>query len=284
MCLFHDYWVTLSNSRAWFRQTTWVVLRHLISTQEAKPQNQIINKSFRQSCTIFGEFLLAFSNYLETLLTCLYVFSNFPNYQILTTDLRDLDPLICPELNLPTWLVPTKATLGLPPAPPPPRYAPGDENTYWVCTRTHQLTLNVGTLQAVVGGDIVVMMSDKTKEQFWKLARVKELLPWQFLPNFHSCFYNCNETKCFLFLNVPMKRKFLFDIFVDKWLKIRFLLLKLNVAPFYNSKISVKPDKSYATKIPLCKYLCKVPVICCIQWRLMTFVKVFTSLLVSGPL
>ena len=120
MCLFHDYWVTLSNSRAWFRQTTWVVLRHLISTQEAKPQNQIINKSFRQSCTIFGEFLLAFSNYLETLLTCLYVFSNFPNYQILTTDLCDLDPLICPELNLPTWLVPTKATLGLPPAPPPP--------------------------------------------------------------------------------------------------------------------------------------------------------------------
>ena len=44
-----------------------------------------------------------------------------------------------------------------------------------------------------------------------------------------------------------MKQKFLFDIFVDKELKIRFLLLKLNIAPFYNPKISVKHDKSYAT-------------------------------------
>ena len=44
-----------------------------------------------------------------------------------------------------------------------------------------------------------------------------------------------------------MKRKFLFDIFIDKGLKFRFLLLKLNIAPFNNSKISVKHDKSYAT-------------------------------------
>ena len=35
---------------------------------------------------------------------------------------------------------------------------------------------------------------------------------------------------------VPMKRKFLFDIFVDKGLKIKFLLLKLNIAPFNNSQ------------------------------------------------
>ena len=48
-------------------------------------------------------------------------------------------------------------------------------------------------------------------------------------------------------LKVPMKRKFLFDIFVDIGLKFRFLLLKLNIAPFYSSKISVKQDKSYAT-------------------------------------
>ena len=38
-----------------------------------------------------------------------------------------------------------------------------------------------------------------------------------------------------------------FDIFVDKGLKFRFLLLKLNIAPFNNSKISVKHDKSHAT-------------------------------------
>ena len=31
---------------------------------------------------------------------------------------------------------------------------------------------------------------------------------------------------------VSVKRKFLFDIFVDKGLKFRFLLLKLNIAPF----------------------------------------------------
>ena len=44
-----------------------------------------------------------------------------------------------------------------------------------------------------------------------------------------------------------MKRNFLFDIFVDKELKFRLLLLKLNIASFNNSKISVKHDKSYAT-------------------------------------
>ena len=43
-----------------------------------------------------------------------------------------------------------------------------------------------------------------------------------------------------------MKRKNVFDIFVNKGLKIRFLLLKLNVAPFYNPKFSVK-HKCYAT-------------------------------------
>ena len=43
-----------------------------------------------------------------------------------------------------------------------------------------------------------------------------------------------------------MKRKFLFDIFVDKGLKFRFLVLKLNIAPFNNSKISVKHDKFHA--------------------------------------
>ena len=68
-----------------------------------------------------------------------------------------------------------------------------------------------------------------------------------------------------------MKRKFLFDIFVDKGLKFRFLLLKLNIATFYNSKISVKHDKSHATnstrsEIIACyvnKYLFKVPAVCC---------------------
>ena len=44
-----------------------------------------------------------------------------------------------------------------------------------------------------------------------------------------------------------MKRNILFDIFVDKGLKFRFLLLKRNIAPFKNSKISVKHDQSYAT-------------------------------------
>ena len=48
-------------------------------------------------------------------------------------------------------------------------------------------------------------------------------------------------------VKVPMKRKFLFDIFADKGLKFRFLLLELNIAPFNNSKISVKHDKSDAT-------------------------------------
>ena len=37
-------------------------------------------------------------------------------------------------------------------------------------------------------------------------------------------------------------RQILFDIFVDKRLKIRFRLLKLNIAPFYNPKIFVKHD------------------------------------------
>ena len=41
--------------------------------------------------------------------------------------------------------------------------------------------------------------------------------------------------------------KFLFDIFFDKRLKIRFLLLKLNIALSYNPNTSVKHDKSYAT-------------------------------------
>ena len=35
-----------------------------------------------------------------------------------------------------------------------------------------------------------------------------------------------------------MKQKILFDIFVDKRLKIRFLLLKLNVVPLYNPNIT----------------------------------------------
>ena len=43
-------------------------------------------------------------------------------------------------------------------------------------------------------------------------------------------------------VKVPMKREFIFDIFVNKGLKIRFLLLKLNIAPFYNPKILVKHD------------------------------------------
>ena len=46
---------------------------------------------------------------------------------------------------------------------------------------------------------------------------------------------------------MPMKRTFLFDIFVNKGLRIKFLLFKLNIAPFYNPKISVEHDKSYAT-------------------------------------
>ena len=48
-------------------------------------------------------------------------------------------------------------------------------------------------------------------------------------------------------VKVAMKRKFLFDIFVDKGLKFMFLFLKLNIAPFNNSKISVEHDKCYAT-------------------------------------
>ena len=43
-----------------------------------------------------------------------------------------------------------------------------------------------------------------------------------------------------------MKWKFLIDIFVDKELKIRFLLLKLNIMPFNKPKIPVEHDKSYA--------------------------------------
>ena len=58
---------------------------------------------------------------------------------------------------------------------------------------------------------------------------------------------NKNETLLTCTLKVPMKRIFLFDIFVDKGLKFRFLLLKLNIAPFNNSRISVKHDKSHAT-------------------------------------
>ena len=46
---------------------------------------------------------------------------------------------------------------------------------------------------------------------------------------------------------MPMKRKFIFDIFVDKGLNIRFLLLKLSIKLFYNPGISVKHDKSYVT-------------------------------------
>ena len=52
---------------------------------------------------------------------------------------------------------------------------------------------------------------------------------------------------------MPVKRKVLFDIFVDKGLKFRFLLLKLSIAPFYNSKISVKHDKTYALIIACVK-------------------------------
>ena len=62
-------------------------------------------------------------------------------------------------------------------------------------------------------------------------------------------------------LKVPMKRKCLFDIFVDKGLKFMFLLLKLNIAPFNNSKISVKYDKSYATnsmRSEICTVACDV--------------------------
>ena len=65
--------------------------------------------------------------------------------------------------------------------------------------------------------------------------------PLSFIAAYGCWFFSsCN-------IKVPMKRNFLFDIFVDKGLKSRFLLLKLNIAPFNNSKISVKPDKSYAT-------------------------------------
>ena len=46
---------------------------------------------------------------------------------------------------------------------------------------------------------------------------------------------------------VPMKRKFLFYVFVDKGLKIGFLSSKRNIAPFHNTNISVKHNKSYAT-------------------------------------
>ena len=46
---------------------------------------------------------------------------------------------------------------------------------------------------------------------------------------------------------VPMKRKFIFNVFVDKWSKIGFLSSKSNIAPFYNPNISVKHNKSYAT-------------------------------------
>ena len=63
-------------------------------------------------------------------------------------------------------------------------------------------------------------------------------------------FYLSHRTHITPELKVPMKRKFLFDIFIDKGFKFRFLLLKLNIAPFNNSKISVKHDKSYATKHP----------------------------------
>ena len=69
---------------------------------------------------------------------------------------------------------------------------------------------------------------------------------------------------------MPVKRKFLFDIFIDKGLKFRFLLLKLNIAPFNKSKSSVKHDQSYArnsTWSKICKIpvYCKVPVVCCKQ-------------------
>ena len=56
-------------------------------------------------------------------MTFLSVYSNFPNYKILTNDLCDLDPLTCPELNLPTttWLCADK---GSPPRTPPSLPAP----------------------------------------------------------------------------------------------------------------------------------------------------------------
>ena len=75
-------------------------------------------------------------------------------------------------------------------------------------------------------------------------------------------------------IKVPTKRTFLFHIFVDKELKFRFLLLKLNIAPFNNSKISVKHDKSYATNSTsseICIHTCDVNtfakslVVCCKQ-------------------
>ena len=82
----------------------------------------IWDQSFRQSCTVFGQFLPAFSNFLRKM-TFLSVYSNFPNYKILTNDLCDLDPLTCPELNLPTttWLCADK---GSPPRTPPPSQHP----------------------------------------------------------------------------------------------------------------------------------------------------------------
>ena len=85
----------------------------------------------------------------------------------------------------------------------------------------------------------------------------------------------------------------LFYISVDKGLKFRFLLLKLNIRLFTTPKFQsnminlmrqIPRVRKYVHNSLWRKYLCKVPVVCCKQWRLMTFVKVFTSLLVSGPL
>ena len=64
-----------------------------------------------------------------------------------------------------------------------------------------------------------------------------------------------------------MKRKFLFDIFVDKGLKIKFLLLKLNIAPFNNSQSNminlmrqIPRGRKYVNNNLWCKYLCEIPV------------------------
>ena len=93
-------------------------------------------------------------------------------------------------------------------------------------------------------------------------------------------------------VKVHMKRKFIFDIFVNKGLKMRFLLLKLNIALFYNLKISVKHDvmrqiprgRQYVHNSLWRKYLCKVPVVCCKKMAFNGICKGITSLLVPGPL
>ena len=62
----------------------------------------------------------------------------------------------------------------------------------------------------------------------------------------------------------------LFDIFVDKRLKISFLLLILNIAPFYKPKISC--DKFHAVGNMFIITCDVVQNSCCLLWTLMAFV------------